>query len=194
MWHKTFCKFLNKHILAYPLILACIIAYPNESIANDVLLTCEQFQEIVADGNELDSYGILPRQLEIMSKKCPNTTGKLASILKRFFEYHRVMMERDFPNSMVRLPDTDFNKIYENDLNKINYLLGKIENENLKDVTGVLRFMTKQKEDGYTYAWTALEIVARDFPGSYESYKKLTVVGTEGRRAWEVNKNRWLKK
>lgn len=174
--------------------LWCVNAYSSQSNVDTTGLDCIRFEKTITRSVDLNAYGMSPWELEQLTAKCSRITENMAVVLRNFFRYRHMMLERDYPNTMARLPGTNFNSLYKNDIYEIDMLLKKIKTENPTDVAAVLHFMAKQSEIDYTYAWTALEIVARDFPQSYDSYRSLSGAGTEGRRAWEVTKSRWLKK
>lgn len=153
---------------------------------------CQKYSDLLRQKNGIEDSSTSPYMLERYNDECKVTNLQLALILRDYFSYRFSALNRDTPNTQAYKPNTDVNAIYQNNIHQLNELLPHFKNYDKAQVERILHYMVSSKDESYSYAGPALEIVARDFPDSYDSYKLLTQEGTKGRRLWIANKNRWL--
>jgi hypothetical protein len=156
---------------------------------------CETFIKKISALTESDfskDEDMHPRHIERELKQCGTRDSKIALVLEQIFRYRPAMGNRDFPNPQEHSPGTDIAALREHEIREMNDALQKLKTMDKDEVERVLGFMATQPVNSYEFAWPAFEMAARLYPKEYASFESLTQPGTEGRRAWEFEKKRWI--
>jgi len=129
-----------------------------------------------------------------LTYKCPSAPG-VAAALKRFFDYHDQEIRARGPIGTDITPGVSQEEEEASlapERKKLNKMLADLRTGDVESLKLVLRYMIWQTDDN-TSAYVACELMARLFPGDYDSLKGLTREGSMERDAWEENRDQWLK-